>query len=509
MRIIIAVFLFLVLLTPTSPALAGSTETDLIKLDLNGDSRTDYAFTIDSSRPCTVTKSDMTSTKYEFMRSDVYSYELLDTAGSSCQVGLTLNYFPSGDCRYILNVSPAAGKFKVKVTACDIRGNINYLVTDQDSKSYINKKSTINTFSADNVLYVESANRCMRLGKVFSTTEKDYSIKIVHPHDYSFYGTKKNSAVSFNYEFMKMEDGETIRLEGILSNKRLVDWSDDLTSRTIKFLDFPFASESKYGIVFLDDGMYWQTPTTYLPHIGDNSIYKYPSGLIIRSCYRVLDHGSIFADYGLNLTYDFSNSFNEAGYIPTQPQSKWLYDLYGFGHDFYDTRYNSDTVNAIFYLQKAYYDEDVMTKISKYIAFYKDHYKKYSFSVGNATYVSDYSDPEHKNIKSHCSLNHMVSEIIVLYEYYDLTGDKESLKLANVMLSSISMTYKKWIKEDGDLWYSVDPKGKFSGNDYPLVTYNDLTELTDYLRLTKKPIPKEIQELRISKKAWAKKKGYI
>ena len=78
-------------------------------------------------------------------------------------------------------------------------------------------------------------------------------------------------------------------------------------------------------------------------------------------------------------------------------------------------------------------------------------------------------------IKTHVSLNHLVSEMNFLFEMYNSTAKTKYLQVAKRILTGISDTAEEWInKETGDLFYGYYGNGKYDVEDYPTLTLDDL-----------------------------------
>ncbi|WP_050616523.1 hypothetical protein [Bacillus testis] len=187
-----------------------------------------------------------------------------------------------------------------------------------------------------------------------------------------------------------------------------------------------------------------------------------------------------FYDLSINAIADldvFSNGDLTKGKVPvfkTEYTSTWLKGAYGVTAPYIDTRHNE---NIALFLKDAG-DQlgikelkqaneiyaDFLTgqkKIGNIIDFGKDGYL-----------IADYYAQGSK--KTHVSLNHALGELRFLLEAYESTGKAAYLETAESMQSAIESLYPKWVKPDGDLWYQINGKHVFNGDDYPWLTLVDL-----------------------------------
>ena len=78
-------------------------------------------------------------------------------------------------------------------------------------------------------------------------------------------------------------------------------------------------------------------------------------------------------------------------------------------------------------------------------------------------------------IKTHVSINHLVSEMNFIFEMYRSTAKYKYLQVAKSILTGIADTAEEWInKETGDLHYGYYGEGKYDVEDYTTLTLNDL-----------------------------------
>lgn len=257
------------------------------------------------------------------------------------------------------------------------------------------------------------------------------------------------------------------------------------------------------------DGVHYENPMLYEPE-APNDFYLTPSGLHIRACYWVLGKGSIYDTYGISLMYSYLNLYNDKGYIPTVPKSGWIYGEYGVEGNFYDTRFNTDTVSSFMHMQEKYPDIEIEEALRRYFSFFASHVKNNSYYVDEQLFVADYMNHSGKSTSvPHCSLNHMLEEMAVMFRYATMYENKEIFALAEQFLQSITATKDKWIRPNGDLFYCVTVDGEYIKQDYPLVIYNDLRRGEYTLRQIYGEAPADYMAILDSKTKWARGQGLI
>jgi hypothetical protein len=87
--------------------------------------------------------------------------------------------------------------------------------------------------------------------------------------------------------------------------------------------------------------------------------------------------------------------------------------------------------------------------------------------------ITDYFSPN-QEINTHVLLNHALGEMRFLLQCYAETDNEEYFKIAWKIRRGIESLGEEWIKDNGDVWYQVNSDFQYSGNDYPLLTLEDL-----------------------------------
>ena len=457
----------------------------------------------------TVKLSSSKESRRQHMKSTVLTYKVIEKEKVIGEVILTLNRFNDDDLHYFIRYSSQKLNESLKVTLkCnDLGTDYKYIVADPVNQKYLSDKNIAQEVRFKNeITYIQSPQCNIRFGKIHKMKDIGYSVhQYSVPDNTGVVARVENNKTEFSMELIPEASSKSFTItEGMISKNRLVQWNDAQALNTAKLIDFNQAR------IFMSDGLYRENYTTYTPRaLPALSVFKDPCGFLVRSCYWVFDNGSLFKILGINLMYNFADSVGPKGYIPTQPSSDWLKTDYNIGFGFYDTRWNSDTMTSLMTFNTNLKDKEVDAAVKRYINFYKQHYKKNSFIVDGVSYVADYSDSNLESKNVHCSLNHLLAEMQVLYQYYQIYKDEECKQIADKMLVTVTQSSKKWIKNDGDLWYKVTVKGIFNGNDYPALTYNDLVYSVNQLKQLNIPVPNELLMLIESKGKWALEKKHI
>ena len=192
----------------------------------------------------------------------------------------------------------------------------------------------------------------------------------------------------------------------------------------------------------------------------------------------------------------------------TEYTSTWIKKDYGIKALYVDTRHN-DTIAEYMRTLSKYYNDDSLLEMSQYYA----NYLVYEYKRGNITKLKegiltpDYFSTHH-NKNTHTSLNHQLAIINYLLRCFIDTKNKEYKTLALTYLETIENMGDEWIKPNKDLYYSVDTKGKMSGNDYAQLTLEDLLVTQNLLEEIGKKRSKELDRLIESKYSYLKSIDY-
>lgn len=162
-------------------------------------------------------------------------------------------------------------------------------------------------------------------------------------------------------------------------------------------------------------------------------------------------------------------------YWETEVTSTYLKNLYGITAPFIDTRFNEQT--ALFLkrtgetlgiegLEKAFYD------YADLLVFQAESGN--IIQTGNKGYfIPDYFAVNQK-VKTHMSLNHGLGGMNLLLEAYLDSKNPKYLKTAIQIQTGLEAEGDKWIRQNEDLWYKVNPDLTYYGMDYVYLTLLDL-----------------------------------
>ena len=250
------------------------------------------------------------------------------------------------------------------------------------------------------------------------------------------------------------------------------------------------------------DGYYFPAPELYIPH-GLNVRYRCVDAYFASSMSWQTEIVRCAYDLSPALLDTMALQQNEAGYFPSMSESTWLGEAYGVSPGYYDTRFNSDLL-LLFHAQmgKTGGFENV---VDRYLAFYQDFAREHHYETASGGWlVWDYNNAASP---VHCSLNHQLTEIRVLYRFDQLLDRPELTALADRMLLGIEDTCQDWIMEDGNLHYCRMPDGTYGRQDYPYLTYDDLLTLQKELIAMGRGRSEALDTLMAAKLSWMEENG--
>ena len=282
----------------------------------------------------------------------------------------------------------------------------------------------------------------------------------------------------------------------LASEETLVDWTNETMCRL--WTGYQFNKGRWCGT-----GFYSKKPTSYLPE-GENLYFLNPASYI--PCNFIGTGGSRAADdLGVTMLDIVRARYNDSYFIPISTESTMLQSRYGIGAGYFDTRWNTDIALAYLKAAEKFGIAEFYATAERYAKFLFWHAEKHGFALEgfteNALLVPDYCNEKGQG-SSHASLNHMLAEILFLYEMGESYGS-----LADKMLNGVKGVGLSWLREDGNLQYAVLADGAFWGNDYPYLTYNDLYLLQDWLETNLQEKDGFLAELMQEKKVWMDRNG--
>ncbi|GKX29900.1 hypothetical protein SH1V18_23800 [Vallitalea longa] len=481
-------------------------KTDYSKIwfDLDKDNVNDYELEIADlidDKPIDPILTNMSLVKHKYMNEYTYDLNLSEEYG---KLKLTFHEVIDSGILYYVEYIPYNKKSKSLSFSIEASKADSISVTEGYYENHVIKYNIHDVTSSQNFNnifnLVDGDKNHIMLGRVFLEKDIGETVKSVTKikQDNSIIMDDKNT---YRY-VLPVKNGYSTKVNGMVALNNLInDKSVQFNLATLSALDL---ADVKYVWA---DGIYYDNPSTYKPS-AKNDFYRTACGTHMRGCYWVLDQGSIFTTYGVSLMYTYADLYNDKNYIPTVPRSDWLYDDYKINGEFYDTRFNTDTISSFLHMQEVYPDEKIKEVLDEYFEFYIDFVDNNSFYLDGNIFIADYMDYDGNEIMPHCSLNHMLSEMTVMYRYHLLYQDDKLFDLAEKFLHSIMNTKDNWIKPNGDLYYCITKDGEYTRQDYKLVTLNDLDRAKYYLKLIYKEVPDDYMVIYNSKKDWAVKNGY-
>lgn len=290
----------------------------------------------------------------------------------------------------------------------------------------------------------------------------------------------------------------------VVSAQPLVDWTD--LSQAAAWKDLLLTGDNRWTY----DGYYYRTPSTYYP-TGENYFHRIPDPYITLKMLNVSEsYGA--AIMSISMLDVMLGLMNEDGYYPTYALSTWLLEDYGIAAGYFDTRWNADMTLGLMTAYDLYGIEEFKTYAVKNGQFWLSHIAAHSTTYTNAAgtisglLVEDYWH-ESGSQTTHTSLNHQLAAVLMLYRLGDLTGEASYTDYAEQLLNGICAVGADWIKDDGDLWYRIDPDGTMTGSDYPTLTYDDMVKLQQYLQSKGTGSNVVLTALMASKRIWMDANG--
>lgn len=271
-----------------------------------------------------------------------------------------------------------------------------------------------------------------------------------------------------------LEEGQVADYTLVKSSEMLLDWEKEGCKDLWK--GYANGGDGRWCY----DGYYWPSPESYVPS-GEDVYYRTPAAYLCRSLVGAGTAYRLAEDLAPCTVDVMIQQQNEEGYFPTPPESQWLFTDYGIPAGFYDTRFNTDLLEAILPAWEAYGWPQFRDALERYVAFYKTfaetHHRETS---GGGWMIDDYYHVLERD-QSHTSLNHQLAEALIAYRISDALEDQELAQLADRMVRAVEDTAENWIREDHNLHYAFYRDGTYGGDDYPYLTYDDLFKIQQKL----------------------------
>ena len=315
--------------------------------------------------------------------------------------------------------------------------------------------------------------------------------------------TRKDDTITIT---IPLATGQTV-LSAIATHQPLLDWDNADAVFYTKRLS---AGPDDYHL--FADGVYSAMPTTYRPHTGTQQahIYRCASALLLGPA-RQSTNGPLFTTLGKSIVYLYLDAINDAGFIPTAPQSTWLWQDYQIDQGYYDTRFNAETAKRLMLAAQTWHDPAIEQAAIRMLDFYCAYADAHAFTVGESVFVQDYGNYDDSFLPntSACSLNHYLTNGLLLLRAGTAYARDDYTQRGYAILRSINTSAWHFIQTNGDLWYALRPDGVSEKNDYIDVTYNDLLDACALLsKLGTWNAYPGIQALLASKEEWLLANGH-
>lgn len=286
----------------------------------------------------------------------------------------------------------------------------------------------------------------------------------------------------------------------LLSPMPTLDWSGDNWAKMWNH----YTDNGESLMCF--SGYYRFTPDNYST-TGENCYYRCPAAFLARAIRLEIgksDSAPLVTAAILDTAMLLQNDF---GYFPTSPASGWLAADYGIGRGFYDTRFNTDLLELLLDFRARCGKTLFQEQIDRYMAFYMSFAAAHHAETENGGWlVADYWSPD-MTAEPHTSLNHLIAECQQLYRLEDDCGDARYGELADRLLLAVEDTGADWVKDNHDLHYCRYTDGSYGAQDYPDLTYKDLTLLQLYLQEYRNRTSPTLDYLIREKAAWMDANG--
>lgn len=240
------------------------------------------------------------------------------------------------------------------------------------------------------------------------------------------------------------------------------------------------------------DGYYFPSPENYTP---TGCLYRCPAAYLAASMVALEKGCRLSDDLSLMMLDTMRGQQNSAGYIPTLSQSDWLFEDYGLGTGFFDTRFNADLITT--FCRSHWTKAAFSDFLQRWLDFYVMYAEARHSDVSGGWLVWDYGDETLASAPTLTALNHQLAEICALLELETVLDDPRLRPLAEKLLLGIEAVGDDWIREDGDLYYARNPDGSFGRDDYPDLTYTDMLRLQALLEargLPRSPVLDRLME---------------
>ncbi len=210
-------------------------------------------------------------------------------------------------------------------------------------------------------------------------------------------------------------------------------------------------------------------------------------------------------------TYLYQKHENHIFYTPYT--STWLKKQSGIYAPYIDTRLNEVFYLMILDFRKMYPHVNIDIGLYNYLDFLVDFSQKNGamYRSAHGVFFPDYFKPNDQSLLSHTSLNHQLGIMHLLRNAMKETPNSTYIELYQNMVTFLLETADSWIKEDGDIYYSIKKTQngfEYFDKDYVYVTLIDLLHIQSYYKEDHACISIEIDKLINSKMSYLDKNNY-
>lgn len=269
-------------------------------------------------------------------------------------------------------------------------------------------------------------------------------------------------------------------------------------------------NNSNYRSWISYDGSYHKLPYSIEPY-STEAYGRNPGSVIAKSfLYNLNNESPLFKVLSIHSLYSLFN------YLPRDSTGVWLTEYtstclqkdYKIRAPYVDTRHNENISNFLYSTKKYLNNEKIFNAGFVYADYLLEKYSKRDIiNYSEGFLFPDYFSDNHTK-KTHASLNHQLSIINYLFRSYLLSKNEKYKTLASELLTTIDNMSDLWIRDNFDTWYQVNSLKEFDGNDYTLLTLEDLIYTQEYLELIGERKNKNINKLLKSKYQYLKSIDY-
>ncbi|WP_453993456.1 hypothetical protein [Bacillus nitroreducens] len=216
-----------------------------------------------------------------------------------------------------------------------------------------------------------------------------------------------------------------------------------------------------------------------------------------------------FYDLILNSVANLEIFKGEKNYWETEYTSHWLQQKYGIEAPYIDTRHNEGVALFLEEVGRLFNLPELEHTLTNYADFLVNQIENgFVIEVDQDAYlISDYFTYHQATKKTHSSLNHVLGGMNLLLETYQKTGDKKYLTAATYVQNGIDKIGTDWLNDKGDTWYQINTDLTFQGEDYTLLTLNDLLNSLELWKKIDKSRTEVIETLIRSKAMYLQGEG--